>query len=96
MVHIEYRLIDTGNRERDFHTVSRAVEWIMGIGESIFESVMLTDSSDNYVDGFSEILRVYDINQDMYGGNESCIHANAKRMPRGGVVCPDCKAWFCY
>lgn len=59
MITIACQLIDTGNIERYFETVSLAQIWVKGISEEYFEYVeMLVPNEQDYdtIEGYQEIL----------------------------------------
>lgn len=93
---IEYALIDTPDTDKEFDTVAEAIAWVQGIGEDMFTHVSLNDIYDNYVDGYSAIIKAYEDNKELYAGEDACIHLNTKSVIGGGIHCCSCPAWFCY
>lgn len=96
MVTINYQLIDTFENYKEFESVEHAVAWIQSIGEDMFQYVDLTDDKENYVEGYSAILKAFNDNNDLWHGDAGCIHLHTTSGHGGGQVCATCGAWFCY
>lgn len=96
MVIVNYQLMDTFERYREFETILEAINWMRGIGENYFQYIGLTDGKENYIDGYSAIIEAYKKNNDLWYGAADCIHLNVVSAHRGGAVCTTCGARFCY
>ena len=93
---LDYRLIDSGDCEKEFDSFADAVAFMRGIGEEMFQHVDITDSKDYCIAGYSEIVQHFEEISDLYDGEPDCMHISTRDGIGGGIHCNKCSAWFCY
>lgn len=82
--------------KQEFKSVEDAVKWMMGIGSDMLPDATLTDGKSNSVKGFHKIIYKWEYNNDMWNGDDDCIHLKTSSGSGGGQHCDSCPAWFCY